>query len=86
MATAVMNQVGQALPPIALQNAAPLAFTATRLEGAAAEYNLLIPIELAVSIRTEVMKVMGMMMMGGMQQGQQPGQGPPVTLPGGELN
>lgn len=86
MIVGVLNAVGQPLPfPIMLQDAAPLAMTCTRFDGAAQEVHVLIPTELVASAKTVVEQVMMMMMMGGMDGGQPGGPHEPAPPPGGQL-
>jgi len=79
-----MNQMGQPLPvPLALNNAAPIAFTSTRVGDLAAQAEILVPIELMVSVKDVAGQIM-MLMGGGM--GSPPEQPAPAAKPGGELN
>jgi hypothetical protein len=76
----IAQSMGEQLPfPIALANAAPIAMTSTKVGETGQQVDVLIPIELAVSVGNTARPFIGMMMMGGMgggQPGMQPGMQP----------
>lgn len=83
----IAAKLGQPIPmPLALQNAAPLSMVVTKVDDAASQYDLLVPMELAESVKE--LAPMMMMMMGGMggepQMESDPLEPPPA--PGGQLN
>ena len=68
--------VGQPLPlPLALKKAAPIAITVTQVDKPARQFDLLVPMELATSVKEMAMPMIGMMMMGQQQPGAAPDEG-----------
>ncbi len=85
LVSTIANEMGQPLPlPIQMQNAAPLCMSAVPQGENGLEMHMLIPMELAVSVKDVVMQVMGMMMMGPNGGGEPMPQEQPGG--GGELN
>ncbi len=75
----VAAQVGSPMPfPLIMQNAAPVAFVATQVSPVSQQVDVLVPIELAVSVSDMVKPIVGMMMMGGMG-GETQGMPPQMT-------
>ncbi|NLX13065.1 MAG: hypothetical protein GXY44_05330 [Phycisphaerales bacterium] len=72
--TNISNKVGQELPfPLNMPNAAPLAFSQTKVGEMAVQADVLIPAELIQSASQMIQPIIGMMMMGGLGGG--PGMG-----------
>ena len=84
---AVANTMEYPLPPLTMQNAAPIVYTQTRVDDGAQQFDLLVPMDLVLSVNNAVKTVLPIIMMGGMggDMPQSPGQ--PTPLPsGGGLN
>jgi len=76
----VAAQVGSPMPfPLIMQNAAPVAFVASQVSPVSQQVDVLVPIELAVSVSDMIKPIVGMMMMGGMggQTQEMPGESGP---------
>jgi hypothetical protein len=77
----VTTAVGQPLPmPLMMRQSAPIAFTGTKVDQTAQQMDILIPMELVLSVKDMVMPMITMMMMGGgpgqQQQAPAPGTAP----------
>ncbi len=78
-------QMGSPIPiPLQLRNAAPIAVTVTKVTPVASETQILVPMELMVSVKDLVGPIM--MMMGGGMQGQPPPEETTEPAPSGKLN
>jgi hypothetical protein len=78
-------QMGQPIPiPLQLRNAAPIAFTVTKVTDTSQETQVLVPMELMVSVKDLIGPIM-MMMGGGMQPPPEPSE-EPAPPPTGKLN
>jgi len=72
----IAMQAGQPLMiPMAMNNAAPLAFSVNRIDDTAQEVHLMVPMELVLSIKQAAGPIMQMMMGGGMGGGMNSGMG-----------